>query len=161
VVDLRLSGAGDEDLPLIRSWLTPEILDLIIADDLVDQRKPFLIIMIHDENDNKAGFFSVYNIDFINRKCEVGTVAGTKSCHKVTKVAIKQLLDILFNGEGMNRIYMRPLSRNDRAILAAQSVGFVIEGEEREVVFKNGRFENLTILSLLKKDFKIKERKGD
>jgi RimJ/RimL family protein N-acetyltransferase len=157
VVNLRLSGATDDDLPLIRSWLTPEILDLIMADDLVDQRKPFLIIMIHDNDDKKAGFFSVYNIDFNNHKCEVGTVAGTKSCHRVTKVAIKQLLDILFNGEGFNRVYMRPLSSNTRAIRAAQSVGFVVEGEEREAVFKNGRFENLTILGLLKSDFKRKK----
>jgi RimJ/RimL family protein N-acetyltransferase len=153
---MRLSGAGDDDLPLIQSWLTPEMMDLIMGDDLLDQRKPYLIIMIHDESSRKVGFFSIYNIDFQNRKCEVGTVIGEQFGHRVTKVAIQELMDILFNGEGFNRIYMRPLSRNTRAIRAAQSVGFVVDGEEREAVFKNGQFENLTILSLLKKDFKTK-----
>jgi RimJ/RimL family protein N-acetyltransferase len=155
VVDLRLSGATDEDLPLIRSWLTPEMLDLIMADDLVDQRKPFLIIMIHDENDKKAGFFSVYNIDFINRKCEIGMVIGNPSNHRVKTIdALNQILDIFFNSEGMNRIYIKSLSRNIRAIKRAESVGFSIEGVERGSIFKNDHFEDVTILALLKNNFR-------
>jgi RimJ/RimL family protein N-acetyltransferase len=32
-------------------------------------------------------------------------------------------------------------------------LGFVVEGIEREAVFKNGHLENVTILALLKNDF--------
>ena len=151
---MRLSGAMDEDLPLIWSWLTPEIAGLPENDDLIDQRKPFLVIMIHDSNDNKAGFFSVFNIDFKNQKCEIGAVSGTTSCHQVMKQAFLKLADILFNGEGFNRIYIKVLTRNARLIKFVQILGFVIEGMEREAVFKNDRFEHVTILGLLKNSFR-------
>lgn len=152
---MRLSGATDDDLPLIKSWLTPEMIDLLETDDLIDQRKPFLIIMIHDENDKKAGFFNVFNIDFRNLKCEIGMVIGNPTNHRVKTIdALNQILDILFNGEGMNRIYIKSLSRNIRAIKRAKSVGFSIEGIEREAVFKNDHFEDVTVLALLKNNFR-------
>ncbi|MGD9154384.1 MAG: GNAT family protein [Bacillota bacterium] len=151
---MRLSGATDDDLPLIRSWLTPEMVDLIETDDLIDQRKPFLVIMIHDNDDKKAGFFNIFNIDFKNQKCEVGAVAGTKSCHQVTKRAFLQLLDILFNGEGFNRVYIKVLTRNAKLIRVVEALGFMSEGIEQEAVFKNGHFENVAVLALLKNNFR-------
>jgi RimJ/RimL family protein N-acetyltransferase len=151
---LRLSMANDNDLPLVKSWLTPEMLDLVAVDDLIDPRKPFLIIMIHDEEDRKAGFFHVYNIDFANRKCEIGIVIGHPSNHNVqTKKAVVGLLNWLFKSEGMNRIYIKTLASNRRAIQRASSVGFMMEGIEQEAVLKNGQFEDVAVFALLKKNF--------
>jgi RimJ/RimL family protein N-acetyltransferase len=154
VVDLLLSGATDDDLPLVKSWLTPEIIDLLETDDLIDQRKPFLVIMIHDNQDERAGFFNVFNIDFKNQKCEVGALAGIPSCHQVMKRAFLQLLDILFNGEGINRVYIKVLTRNTRLIRVVRKLGFTLEGIEQEAVFKKDHFEHVTILALLKNNFR-------
>jgi RimJ/RimL family protein N-acetyltransferase len=150
---LLLSGATDDDLPLIRSWLTLEMAELPENDDLIDQRKPFLVIMIHDLDDNKVGFFNVFNVDFKNRKCEFGVVIATAPGRRMLKRAVLQLADILFNGEDFNRIYIKILTCNIRLIRLAQMLGFVVEGIEREAVFKNGHLENVTILALLKNDF--------
>lgn len=144
-----------ENIEVIQKWLTPEMLDLIIADDLFDQRKPYFLLLIHDDDDKPVGFFSVYNIDGQNRKCEVGTAIGERSGHKVTKRAFLELMNQLFS-RGIHRVYMKPLSRNERAVKAAKYMGFVEEGIERDSVYKNGKYEDLTILGLLKEDFERK-----
>jgi RimJ/RimL family protein N-acetyltransferase len=150
---MRLIPIGRDDWSLLREWLTPQMIDLIAGDDLFDTRKPFFILIIRDNQDQPVGFFSVYNIDDINHKCEVGTVIAVPSGHRVGVRAIKKLLGTLFTQGGMHRVYMKPLSRNERAVKAAMHIGFIVEGVERDSVFRNGKFESLTILSLLKEDF--------
>jgi RimJ/RimL family protein N-acetyltransferase len=149
---MRLIPITADDIPLLQKWLTPQMLDLITGDDLFDARKPYFILIIHDDQDQPVGFFSVYNIDDLNHKCEVGTVIAVPSSHRVTVRAVKELLGTLF-AHGMHRIYMKPLSSNVKAVKGAQYMGFTIEGVEREAVFRHGQFEDLTILSLLKEEF--------
>lgn len=150
---MRLVPIGRDDWPLLREWLTPQMIDLIAGDDLFDTRKPYFILIIRDNQDQPVGFFSVYNIDDLNQKCEVGTVIAIPSGHRVAVRAVKELLRTLFTQGGMHRIYMKPLSRNVRAIKGAQYIGFTLEGVEREAVFRNGKYEDLTILALLKAEF--------
>ena len=152
---MKLTTLTDSDIPVIQKWLTPEVLDLVEADDLFDERKPKVFLMIRLDDHTPVGFFSVYNIDMKNKKCEIGVTIGEKAGHQVAPVAFKQILKDLF-ARGINRIYIRPLSRNEKTVRGAQLMGFEVEGHEREAVFKNGKFEDLTILSILKSDYERK-----
>ena len=56
----------------------------------------------------------------------------------------------------MNRLWLSVLEYNLRAINLYKKIGFTQEGVSREAIFKNGKFENYVMMSLLKSDEKYK-----
>ena len=53
----------------------------------------------------------------------------------------------------MNRIYLNILEENISSRKLFEKMGFIQEGVQREAVFKNGKYNNLIMYSLLKEDY--------
>jgi diamine N-acetyltransferase len=104
----------------------------------------------------KIGLIRFNEIDFINRSICVGgdiekDFIGKGHGEKMYEIILK----ICFEIWGMNRLWLSVLESNLRAINLYKKIGFIQEGVSREAIFKNGKFENYIMMSLLKSDRKI------
>jgi len=107
-------------------------------------------------NHKMIGYISVRNFDWVNRKVELhGLIIDKKyRSMKNSLDAYYLILDHVFNQLGMHRIYGYYMKENEKAILLGKMMGFKIEGTMRETIYKNGKFHDFIIASLLKNEFK-------
>lgn len=75
----------------------------------------------------------------------LGKGVGTKAMRLVAKHAFGEL--------GLNRLSVRVLDFNERAIAAYKKVGFQIEGREREAAFISGAWHDDLMMGLLAREF--------
>ncbi len=99
-----------------------------------------------------TGFF---NLDYKNRCAELGIMIGDKSCWNqgYGTEAVRLLVQHGFHTLNLNRIYLRVLENNPRAIRAYEKAGFTHEGRQRQAEFKDGQFVDLLVMSILKEEF--------
>lgn len=101
----------------------------------------------------KIGLIRFTEIDFINRSiCVGGDIAqdfiGKGHGKKMYEIIFKICFDIW----GMNRVWLSVLENNHRAINLYKKVGFIQEGIMRSAIFKDGKFENYIMMSILRTD---------
>jgi RimJ/RimL family protein N-acetyltransferase len=105
----------------------------------------------------KIGLIRFNEIDFINRSmCVGGDIAHDFIGKGHGKKMYEIIFKICFEIWGMNRLWLSVLEYNLRAINLYKKIGFTQEGVSREAIFKNGKFENYVMMSLLKSDEKYK-----
>ena len=108
------------------------------------------------EEEKLIGITILKNINLIHRKAEFAILIGDKEERGkgYSKLATLETLRFGFYQLGLNRIYLYVQQNNKVAIKLYEKIGFTIEGELRETVFKDGVFHNEYILSILNKIFK-------
>ncbi len=91
----------------------------------------------------------------LNQSAEYSIQIGNseKQSKGVGTKSTKLILEHAFNNLNLNKVYLTVLVKNERAIKLYDKCGFRIEGTLREEVYKNGRFEDMYIMSILKKEF--------
>lgn len=72
--------------------------------------------------------------------------------------AFKILLTFLFNELALNRIWLLVLDYNKRAMHLYKKLGFRIEGKQREAIFRNNKFNDYIMMSLLKKEYENQKK---
>jgi diamine N-acetyltransferase len=58
-----------------------------------------------------------------------------------------------FNTLNLNRIYLRVVENNPRAIRAYEKAGFIHEGRQRKAEFKGGRYLDFLVMSMLRSEY--------
>lgn len=95
-------------------------------------------------NDNIAiGIISLVDIDYRNRKCEMGRVLiGNKDFRgkKFGEQAIQLLLEYAFNHLNIRKVYCEVLSNNNVAENLYKKCGFVEDGFFKNHIYKNGKY---------------------
>jgi len=96
-----------------------------------------------------CGFFK---LDSRNRCAEFGIMIGDKSRWNqgYGTEAVRLLVQHGFNTLNLNRIYLRVLENNPRAIRAYEKAGFTHEGRQRQAEYKDGRYLDLLVMSIVK-----------
>lgn len=112
--------------------------------------------VICNDKDDVIGMIYLLNIDWIYRSAEFGIVVGDENFRGkgIGKLATIEMLRHAFYNMNLNRVQLRALVNNTRAIGLYESVGFKEEGILREAVFKNGQYYDLKVMSILKGEFK-------
>lgn len=97
-----------------------------------------------------VGMFRIDGIDLINRNCLVGCdiVPGARGQGFATEF-FGYILDYLFNQWGLHRVELVTLHDNAPAISLYKKLGFIDEGQRRDSIFRNGRYQNLIAMGLL------------
>jgi RimJ/RimL family protein N-acetyltransferase len=110
-------------------------------------------------SENPVGMVSLKNIDYISRKCSLGIYIGEKANNNkgIGYIASQLAIDFSFNGLGMNRVELEVLSYNLNAISLYEKIGFSEEGIKRKAFFINGDFLDITIMSILTSEFKLRD----
>lgn len=104
--------------------------------------------------DDWVGVFRVDNIDYKNKSVMVGLDIEEKFRGKgLARPTYTYFLDYYFNQLGMNRIYLKVLETNSRAIHIYKSLGFKEEGRDRQAIFRNGKFNDYICMSILRSEY--------
>ena len=126
-----------------------------IEDAIFDSKNIRLAVCLKD-GDKYVGNVSITNINTANRSGISNILIGDRSCwgQGVGTEAYQLLLDYAFNERGFHRIEALVLEDNVASLKMHQKCGFKIEGTLRESVFKNGRWQNQVVLSILENEFR-------
>lgn len=175
---IRFRALEQADVPAFQKWINdPEVrygigvyLPLSMADE--DEwysnvrKRPAdehnLVIEVKESpqsNDQPAwkmiGGCGFFNLDFRNRCSEFGILIGDKTYWNLGygTEAVRLLVKHGFQTLNLNRIYLRVLDNNPRAIRAYEKAGFIHEGRQRQAEYKNGRYFDLLVMSILKEEY--------
>lgn len=101
------------------------------------------------------GSLAFNEIDWRNRAAELGILIGDKSCWNqgYGTEAVRLLVKHGFETLNLNRIYLQVFASNPRAIRAYEKAGFIHEGRKRQAEFRNGRYTDVLLMSILRDEF--------
>ncbi len=127
--------------------------DAIVAKDNCHNRNVHLAVV--DEDDEYLGTISLKNIDCINQSAEFAIALREKARRKgIGAKAAEQLLDIGFEKMGLHRIYLTVFADNEMAIRLYEKIGFILEGELREHIYRNGEYVSWRVYGILDIEYK-------
>ena len=108
-----------------------------------------------EENWKLIGSLAFTNIDWRNRSSEVGIMIGEKAYWNqgYGTEAVRLLVKHGFNTLNLKRIYLHVFENNPRAIRAYEKAGFLHEGKLRQSEFKDGKYIDTLVMSILKEEF--------
>lgn len=110
-------------------------------------------ILLLDANgvEKLIGNCGLHDIDWKNRTTEVGIMIGEKELHGkgYGTEAMELLLEYGFQTVNLNRIQLHVYDFNIRAIKSYTKIGFVEEGRLRQAQFKNGKYHDMILMSML------------
>jgi RimJ/RimL family protein N-acetyltransferase len=166
---LTLRAIERDDLPRYVTWLNdPEVTDHLKAhlpfnlDDETDwyeaqRRDPTMqnfAIVLRAENVH-IGSIGLMKINQREQNAELGIMIGDKKQwgQGYGREAIKLLLPFGFANLNLHRIYLRVDATHPAAIRCYTNCGFVEEGRLRDAVFRQGRFEDQLIMSILRPEY--------
>ena len=163
---LRFEKFSNKHIPLYYSWRNdPEVAQYdqsgfirpMSFEEVEEwsQRMVEGLTFIAYDGEVPLGTCAFMNLDERNRHAELAIVIGNKDYWGKgfgTEI-MKQLLDWGFYGLNLNRLYLHVFSTNNRAIALYEKMGFIKEGEMREMLFQNGEAVNLIAYGMLKDEF--------
>ena len=111
------------------------------------------------ENDEAIGMIGLYNIDWKNGVVPSFGLKIFNTNNRKKGLAFDALMTLLkyvFYELRLNRVEYKTLYFNKAALNVVAKAGFQIEGEKREAVYKNGKFNNVITGGCLKSDYEKK-----
>jgi len=114
----------------------------------------YLMLCIKGEG-TPVGYIAIVNIDYLNRKAQYGGIVISRqySGKGIGTEATKLLLHHVFEELGMNMFYGYWREDHKASLKMAEKSGFKVDGLVRDYVFKQGKFHNAYILSMLKTEY--------
>jgi len=103
----------------------------------------------------RIGYFRISNFSETNKNIYVGADLDSKYHGKgLAYKSYLKFIPFLFESYDLNKISLEVLENNERAIGLYKKLGFKVEGIKREEVYKNGKYINSIIMSILHSEFK-------
>lgn len=113
------------------------------------------------ENDRPIGSLSLFAVDYVNGNAGIGISIGEKSLwgKGYGTDAMNALLDFGFGMLRLERMWLEVYVFNTRARRSYDKSGFVLEGVVRHGVFKQGRYIDVELMSILRDEWAALPRK--
>ncbi len=100
------------------------------------------------------GTIAVYLVNWNNGTCHVGISIGPDFQGKSYGTdAMEVLLNFIFNYMNVNKVKLQVFAYNQRAIGSYEKCGFQLEGTFREELFRFGKYHDILVMGLLRKDW--------
>jgi diamine N-acetyltransferase len=167
---IRLRAIEYEDLPMLVEWRNnPQVnrfffehepLSLVMQREWFErslQRKDekFWIVETIDEAE-PIGTVALVNIDWRNRKAEVGRVLIYPQEYRGSGYGIELMSLVLkfgFEHLNLNRLYCEVFADNRAALALYGRMGFREEGQFRKHIYRDGHYEDVIYLACLRDDY--------
>ena len=134
-----------------------EEVDLSWFDTYMKSRNNCVRCAIVEEGEEAAilGCVNLLNIDRTNSCADFSIMIGdTQNRGKgLGSFATKEMLRHAFYDLNLHRVQLQVLTLNNRAINMYLKCGFVEEGIRRKAIFKNGRYIDIMMMSVLREDY--------
>jgi RimJ/RimL family protein N-acetyltransferase len=103
------------------------------------------------------GNVGLHRIDWKNRNAELGITIGEKSYwgQGYGTDAVLTMLNLAFREMNLHRVFLRVDADNARGIRCYEKVGFQHEGTLREVGFRESKYFDQYMMSILESEFEI------
>lgn len=161
--DMQIINAWRNDSDLIAYLGAPfrfinPVVDEKWFEAYMSNRNTQVRCVIVNDNDDVLGLVSLVNIDNLKQSAVFNIMIGDKDNRGkgVGKFATKEMLKHAFLNLNLNRIELAVLTDNQRAIKLYEKIGFVKEGIKRQSNYKNGKFVDMYMYSILKEEFWVK-----
>jgi diamine N-acetyltransferase len=120
---------------------------------------PFVIEIREGEGWRMIGTCGFHGIDWRNRQSEVGIMLGEKEVWNqgYGTEAMALILQYGFATLNLHRIHLQVLANNPRAIRSYEKCGFVLEGRQRDDIYKDGRYIDVLRMGILRPEWKSAE----
>lgn len=124
-----------------------------------NSEKDIIFAIVEKQAQKHIGCAGLHKIDCVHRKAKIGIVIGEKEYWNkgYGKLAWNMITDYGFNVLNLHRIYATVIKENIASIKSAEASGFRVEGEMRDVFFKNGKYYSALFLAVLEDEYKKKE----
>ncbi|HMS63844.1 MAG TPA: GNAT family protein [Ignavibacteria bacterium] len=111
------------------------------------------------KNDLHIGNASFQNINYINRSAEMAIILGNKNYWNkgISTEILELFIEYGFMTLNLNRISTGTPVTNSGGIKICEKNGMKKEGLLRKVMFKEGKYTDVVIFSILKEEYKIKK----
>jgi len=175
---IRLRGVEKKDLLLFVEWLNdPEVIAglsiflplteweeeewFVNLAKLPAAEKPLAIEIPDGDGWRLIGNFSLLQLDTVARLAEAGIFIGDKSVWNqgYGTEAMRLLLKHGFETLNLNRIWLRVYEGNRWAIRSYEKAGFIHEGRQRQAYYKQGKYQDILIMSVLRSEWDALNKK--
>jgi ribosomal-protein-serine acetyltransferase len=121
-----------------------------IVDD-VERRQEIFTIWLNNEF---CGLLGLKDIDYLNRKIEIGYWLTEKMTGKGIMIrSVEKIIHFIFEKLEMNRVQIKCGVGNSKSSAIPKKMGFQFEGTERQGERHHVRYIDLEVYSLLKKEW--------
>lgn len=126
-----------------------------IEDKIFNNYSQLYLVICCSESHTPIGYLSANNIDYINRKAELGGTVVTKeyNCKGIATGATYLFLNHLFGELGLNMVYAYIKEDNTASNRLPEKFGLKKDGIIRDFVYKQNRYHNVFIYTMLKSEF--------
>ncbi len=175
---VRIRGVERDDIPTFVKWLNdPEVLQGILVHHPVARawEESWFENMLKRPTDEQVmgievklpaseagteswklvGSLAFDSIDWRNRAAEFGIIIGDKAYwdQGYGTEAVRLLVKHGFHTLNLNRIFLHVFETNPRAIRAYEKAGFTLEGRQRQAEFRDGKFIDVLLMSILRDEY--------
>jgi RimJ/RimL family protein N-acetyltransferase len=166
---VRLRHVERQDLPRFVEWLNdPEVrqgLSMYLPISHAEEEKWFEKVLATNRDEQPLaievkivdgwtliGNCGMFNLDWRNRNAELGIFIGDKAYWDkgYGSEVMRLLLRIGFTTLNLHRIYLRVYDNNPREVRLYEKTGFVHEGRQRQAEFRDGRYLDVLMMSVLR-----------
>jgi len=168
---LWLRLVEEEDLPLLVVWRNNPLIwrwffnkfplsktgqkDWFLNLNKDASKKLFVICLL--ENNDPIGTIGLDNIDFLNQSTEIGNILIGEQEYfgkGYGREAVTLLLNFCYWSLNMNRVYLEVIKENTKAVQLYEQCGFLVDGILRDAYYNNGGFQDILMMSLLRREYK-------
>lgn len=176
---IRLRAVEREDVKKFFEWVNdPEVtygLTLYLPMSMTDEERWFeramnrapdekpLAIELRDGDDwHLIGNCTFFNMDTMVHSAEIGIMIGDKSVWNqgLGTETISLLLRHGFETLNLNRISLTVYSDNPRARRTYEKAGFIHEGTLREARYRTGRYGDVELMSVLRREWEARRKEN-
>lgn len=174
---IRLRAVEHDDIKLFVRWLNdPEVtfgLSMYLPMSMTDEEKwfeglasrspaekPLAIEMRAGDGWKLIGNSGFFDVDPVAHSAEVGILIGEKNIWNqgFGTETMRLLLRHAFETLNLNRVFLRVYVDNPRAVRAYEKAGFKLEGTMREAVYKRGKFLDVHMMSVLRREWDASQK---
>lgn len=155
-LNLCLQWVNDQDvIQYLSLYLPASIQDEAEWFDNLIKRKQDIILGIEIPDKGLIGTTGLHKIDWKDRTAEHGVIIGAKDCWSkgYGKDAHMTLLNYAFNTLNLRKINSSFISFNIRSRNYHLTCGYKIEGRRRKQVYRNGKYWDMVIVGLFKREW--------
>jgi RimJ/RimL family protein N-acetyltransferase len=118
-----------------------------------EQLKAIRFAIILKEPNEMVGVVYLKNIDLLSSQASVGIIVGSNMKKGIGYEAMVMCLNYAFMDLGIERVHGRIFEHNIASIKLVTKVGWVREGLLRNAAYKDGKYCNLLLYSMLKDEY--------
>jgi RimJ/RimL family protein N-acetyltransferase len=126
-----------------------------VEDAIFNKANGLVLSICLKESDQHIGYVYLHNIDWQNKSAGFAKMIGAKEFwgKGIAQEAILLMIYHAFIVLGLERLEAKQLIINKGSIKANEKCGFKTEGVMRKAVYKNGSYQDLNLMSIIREDF--------